>query len=176
MVFKFRYKLRLFNKNIKFINLNIINMKKEYHSVHAIIYHKNYFLLQLRDKKKNIHFPNFWGLFGGKLKRSENSKKGIIRELREETNLHITYKKMFFFLTIRSSGNFFFPTRNIKYFFYNLEKLPKKITIFEGQKYKFFRFEDLKKIKVNPFDYSAISFCYYKEIKKCKLIPKKYLK
>lgn len=149
---------------------------KEYNSVHAIILFKNYFVLQLRDNKKNIHFPNFWGLFGGKLKNGESAKKGIIRELREETNLSIIDKKIFFFLTIRSSSNFFFPTRNIKYFFYNLEKLPNKISIFEGQKYKLFRFEDLKKIKVNPFDYSAISFYYYKEIKNCKLIPKKYLK
>ena len=35
-----------------------------------ILVNKNY-LLQLRDKKKNISFPNHWGLFGGRIDKKE---------------------------------------------------------------------------------------------------------
>ena len=37
----------------------------------GIVVVKDKYLLQLRDNKKNIFFPNFWGLFGGSLNKNE---------------------------------------------------------------------------------------------------------
>mgnify|MGYP001281588625 CR=1 FL=1 len=45
---------------------------------------KNRYLLQLRDDKKNIAYPNSWGFFGGAFKKKETAEKCIIRELYEE--------------------------------------------------------------------------------------------
>ena len=44
--------------------------------------------MQLRDKKKNIFFPGFWGIFGGNIKLKESPSKAITRELGEEINLN----------------------------------------------------------------------------------------
>ena len=47
----------------------------------AIIYVNKKYLLQLRDKKKNIYYPGFWGVFGGLLENNEEFKKGLEREV-----------------------------------------------------------------------------------------------
>ena len=57
---------------------------KHYKSVHAIIIYKRKYFIQKRDNKKNIHFPNFWGLFGGKIAQNESKINAILRELKEE--------------------------------------------------------------------------------------------
>ena len=55
----------------------------------AIITVNKKYLLQLRDNKKNIFFPGFWGLFGGRLDKNELHSKAIKREIKEETNLNV---------------------------------------------------------------------------------------
>ena len=60
-----------------------------------ILVNKNY-LLQLRDKKKNISFPNHWGLFGGRIGKGEKNIIALKREIKEETNLNVrVYRKVF---------------------------------------------------------------------------------
>ena len=55
----------------------------------AIIVNNGKYLLQLRDNKKNIFYPNHWGLFGGAKDRKEKPILTIKREIREELNLKI---------------------------------------------------------------------------------------
>ena len=50
----------------------------------GIIVNKNKYLLQLRDVKKNIAYPNSWGFFGGAFKKHETAESCIARELYEE--------------------------------------------------------------------------------------------
>ena len=52
----------------------------------VIIYNDNKVLLQKRDNKKSIFYPNYWGLFGGAKNQNENYKLTAIRELNEELN------------------------------------------------------------------------------------------
>ena len=59
----------------------------------AIIIVNNKFLLQLRDNKNNIFFPNFWGLFGGAINKDEKFSDGLNREIQEELDLNISKKK-----------------------------------------------------------------------------------
>lgn len=42
------------------------------------------FLLQLRDDKEGIFFPNHWGLFGGAVEDGESVQSALERELNEE--------------------------------------------------------------------------------------------
>ena len=41
-------------------------------AVAAIIKYEDKYLFQLRDKKKNIFFPEHWGLFGGAIEKNED--------------------------------------------------------------------------------------------------------
>jgi 8-oxo-dGTP diphosphatase len=148
---------------------------QKYNSVHALLIYNNKFLLQKRDNIKNIHFPDFWGLFGGKVKKNELPKKAIIRELEEEINIsHFVFLKNIFNLIIKSKD--VGPERDIKYFFIILKNIPNKVKIFEGSGFDFFTFNQLKFLKIHPFDYAVISFYYFKYMKKLFLIPSKYLK
>ena len=62
-------------------------------SAKGIVVVKNKYLLQLRDNKKNIFYPNFWGLFGGGLNKNETHQKCLEREINEETNLLVKATK-----------------------------------------------------------------------------------
>ena len=146
--------------------------KKEYYSNHAIIIFKNYFLLQHRDNKENIHFPDFWGLFGGKQRKDELPEFSLLRELKEETNLNIS--SVDFFLQFKVSSPIIQPIRNIKYFICYLSFIPKKIKISEGKNFNFFTFKKIGGIKINPFDYAAINLFYYSKIKKIDIIPRRF--
>ena len=63
-------------------------------SVKGIIVNENNYLLQLRDDKRDIYFPNFWGIFGGRVENNESYKKAIEREISEETNLIVKASRM----------------------------------------------------------------------------------
>ena len=41
-------------------------------SVKGIIINENNYLLQLRDDKRDIYFPNFWGIFGVRVENNES--------------------------------------------------------------------------------------------------------
>ena len=147
-------------------------MKKKHESCHIIILYKDRFLLQKRDGNKKIHFPGFWGLFGGKINKKEKATSAIQREIYEETNLNKIYpqKKLKFII----EGKQVFLRREITYFVCKLRNYPKNLKIYEGIKFGFFKFHEIKKLKINPFDFAAISFHYYNNIKKQKIIPRIY--
>ncbi|OJX75926.1 NUDIX domain-containing protein [Magnetospirillum sp. 64-120] len=42
------------------------------------------YLMQLRDNKPGIWYPDHWGLFGGGVEDGEDSQEALIRELNEE--------------------------------------------------------------------------------------------
>ena len=52
------------------------------------------FLLQLRDDKPSIVFPDHWGLFGGTIESGESVCEAASRELEEEIELHVTPKEI----------------------------------------------------------------------------------
>ena len=128
-------------------------------STKAIITINKKYFLQLRDNKKNIFFPGFWGLFGGRLDKNELHSKAIKREIKEETNLNVKVIRKI--LTVDFSMVGLKKERNIIY--YDCEVLNnKKIILSEGQKYNFFPFDQIKKIKIIPMDFVAISCHYHK--------------
>ena len=50
----------------------------------AIIYHRNDYLLQLRDHTPGIVYPGYWSFFGGAIEPGETPWQALQRELAEE--------------------------------------------------------------------------------------------
>ena len=125
----------------------------------AIITFKEKYLLQLRDNKENIFFPGFWGLFGGRQDNNEKEKLAVKREVKEETNLNVLILSQILSVNFHMIG--LKKKRKITYFNCKIKKSP-KITLNEGQKYNFFSFNELKRLKIVPMDFVAINCHYHK--------------
>ena len=74
----------------------------------AIICENGQYLLQLRDDKASIPYPNCWSFFGGEIETGEIPWQALQRELMEEINW-CTDEKIFLFI---SSTIIFFKFRN----------------------------------------------------------------
>ena len=98
------------------------------------------FLLQLRDDKPNIFFPNHWGLFGGELKKGETFKEGLIREIKEEINLDISNAKIDYLF------DYTFDDRIGLTFHVKLNFNEEDLDLNEGQKFEFFTKEEIKNL------------------------------
>ena len=123
-------------------------------SVKAIILKKKKYLLQLRDNKKNIFFPNYWGLFGGRLNKGEKYENCIRREIKEEINLNIKIVKKI--ISVKYSMIGLTKGRCLNYYECTAKDFS-NIQLFEGNKFKFFSFNELKSLKIIPMDYVAIN-------------------
>jgi 8-oxo-dGTP pyrophosphatase MutT (NUDIX family) len=56
------------------------------------------YILQLRDRKVGIFFPDHWGLFGGAIEESDASlEESLRRELQEEIALDLSVNRLAFF-------------------------------------------------------------------------------
>ncbi len=124
----------------------------------GIIVLKKKYLLQLRDNKKNIYFPNFWGLFGGRVGSNENFSEALKREIKEEINLIITIKKKIFSTTYDMIG----LKKKRKMIYYECLKTKNtQLILKEGKKFGLFKFEELKNLRIVPLDFVAINTHYH---------------
>ena len=57
----------------------------------GVLEYNNKFLLV---KRKKGNFPNLWGLIGGKVEEGEHIDDAIIRELKEETEISVTFSSL----------------------------------------------------------------------------------
>src|SRR5262249_49792233 len=53
------------------------------------------YLLQLRDARPDIWYPDHWGLFGGGTELGEDPMQSLARELREELELELEHAEFF---------------------------------------------------------------------------------
>ena len=128
-------------------------------SAKAIIIFNKKYLLQLRDNKKNIFFPGYWGLFGGRIDKNELQFKAVKREIKEETNLKVKVIRKILAVDFSMIG--LKKERNIIYYDCKVLK-SKKIILNEGKKYNFFSFDQIKKLNIIPMDFVAINCHYHK--------------
>ena len=92
-------------------------------------------LIQLRDNKKNIIFPDKWGFFGGEIKIYEKHLNAIKRELKEELNIR-NFKSLKFIFS------FYEKKYNSLFFIYKLH-IFEKFYLNEGLEAKFFNTNDI---------------------------------
>ncbi len=127
-------------------------------SAKGIIVLKKKYLLQLRDNKKNIYFPNFWGLFGGRVSSNENFSEALKREIKEEINMIINIKKKVFSTTYDMIG----LKKKRKMIYYECLKTKNtQLILTEGKKFGLFKFEELKNLRIVPLDFVAINTHYH---------------
>jgi ADP-ribose pyrophosphatase YjhB (NUDIX family) len=103
-------------------------------------------LLMLRDKNRNISYPNCWGLNGGKVEKGETFKKAAIRELKEETGYKS--KSPIFFQTTEYTNDKGVKIKAKR--FYEVYDGLQELNCYEGQKICFFSENDINRLKVFP--------------------------
>jgi len=100
-------------------------------------------LLYLRDDKKTIPYPNTWAMLGGHLEESEKQLDALKRELKEEIGIEVENPVFIGEFDDKAGNDVYIYKSKIKY---GVEEL--KLT--EGQKLKYFDFEEIMKIKNIP--------------------------
>jgi len=144
------------------ITKNFIDDKSLLHpedAVAAIIRNENgEFLLQLRDDKEGIFFPNHWGLFGGAIDNNEVPSLALQRELEEELCIKVPNDSFYEFS--RTDLGFSYNKCLIRRYFFVVDlvgSLSSKIRVTEGREARFFDIEKCFTIpNFTPYDRFAL--------------------
>ncbi len=139
-------------------------------SVAGIIFIKNKYLFQIRDKKSSIWFPGYSGFFGGLVDKNETPYKAIKREIFEELNTPVLKAELL--IKANFKPHKLKKNRERYYYLLNLKKnFEKKLVINEGSGFKFLSIKEINLNEMIPWDITAI-FYHQLLIKKKKFIPK----
>jgi 8-oxo-dGTP pyrophosphatase MutT (NUDIX family) len=123
------------------------------------------YLVQLRDAKPTIFFPDHWGCFGGALEPGESYADGLRRELEEELGLEIgdaplrPFTHFTFDLAVMGQGAIGRSYFEVRVAASALSRL----TLSEGREMRFFRGAALLQERVVPYDRFAIWMHCYRE-------------
>jgi 8-oxo-dGTP diphosphatase len=127
-------------------------------SVAALISKGRRYLLQHREDRHDISYPNCWGLFGGACEDGESAADALRRELLEELDLEVTsYEPLLTCIYER-----WFENRRTRRAFFDVEITEAqagKIVLGEGQGMAWLRFEEVmaRADQVVPYDLSVIA-------------------
>lgn len=101
-------------------------------------------LIYLRDDNPNIPFPNHWDLFGGHIEENESPEMGLIREIEEELNIHVSkYKKFKCYECVEGD---IYPNIKHVYVVYT-DQLSEDLRLYEGQYHKAIKIEEFQSYK-----------------------------
>ena len=131
--------------------------------VAIIIDESGRYLVQLRDPKPTIFFPDHWGCFGGAIEPGETDRQCLARELEEEIELDISSLPVSHFTTF--SFDFGFAGGSvIRRTFYEVRATVaslSNLTLREGRAMQFFPGPELLAMQVVPYDRFALwMHCY----------------
>ena len=105
-------------------------------------------LLMLRDDDPSIRYPNYWYVLGGRAKEGEVPEETIKREMMEELELELKNISLFKKYDFSEETQWIFYTR--------LDLNPENINLHEGQKIKYFSWEEIKNMKLGFHDNSIL--------------------
>tara|TARA_B100000686_G_C16577825_1_gene856466 strand:- start:209 stop:613 length:405 start_codon:yes stop_codon:yes gene_type:complete len=110
-----------------------------------VIYDKEKFLLQLRDNKPSINYPDTWSFFGGEVDRGEKHDVALIRELKEE--LFWTPNSLNFLTELLDRKT------NCRIFFFisKFEGKKNQLRLGEGQEMRWFTFHEILSLSDHGF-------------------------
>jgi len=126
-----------------------------------LINYRDEVLLQLRDNNPNISFANSWTLPGGVVETDETPEQAVLRELAEETGLHLelshwkTYK--------RKSEN---RRLSIEQHIYigKTRKEINEMTLGEGQALRYFTRDELSSLSI-AFGFDKLLYEFFDQSK-----------
>ena len=125
----------------------------------AIIINKyDQVLLQLRDDREGIFFPNHWGFFGGACEDGEDFSESLIRELEEELTIIFEHNQIEEYIRVDLGFDVVKPSIKRVFYLvsitdYQIEQLQLK----EGKKCQFFsREKSLQIPNFTPYDRYAL--------------------
>jgi len=126
------------------------------------------YLVQLRDAKPTIFFPQHWGCFGGAVEPGETDDDCLARELQEELDLDLSRCAVRHFTTF--TFDFGFAGGSVIHrAFYEVraaEALLARLKLAEGQAMQLFPGPQLLAMQVVPYDRFAIwMHCYRVELR-----------
>ena len=108
----------------------------------AIIFKNSKYLIQLRDNKRNIFFPNHWAFFGGRFKKNETPESCLLREIKEELLIDtVITMKIFECYNNKTSGY-------INYFYTQPINEIKRRNLQEGKDLGWFTKKQMRKLKL----------------------------
>jgi 8-oxo-dGTP diphosphatase len=111
-----------------------------------ILLRGNTTLLQHRDNKPNVDYPDMWSLLGGQIEVHESPLEAIKREIKEEIGIDLTNPKLINVQT-RCEGE----VKVIDYIFLDsIDRSISNIVLAEGQEVKYFDLEAIESIKIVP--------------------------
>jgi 8-oxo-dGTP pyrophosphatase MutT (NUDIX family) len=119
------------------------------------------YLMQLRDRRSDIWYPDHWGLFGGGVEKGEDPFAALARELDEELELKLTAADLLFRFDFDLTG-----TGLGRYFrsYYTVaisRALCQKLVLHEGAAMRVFpAAEIVAEARVTPYDHFAL-FLHY---------------
>jgi 8-oxo-dGTP pyrophosphatase MutT (NUDIX family) len=128
-------------------------------SVAAIIFLPSLrYLLQHREDRNDIAFPNWWGLFGGARENREDAEAALRREMAEE--LEFSVGKCTLFVGCRFDLRF--ENRRTRKIFFSVEMTEmeaRRLVLREGQGMAWLQFEEIlaQADQVIPCDLSMIA-------------------
>lgn len=108
--------------------------------VSVFLIYKDSFLLQLRDNKTGIKFPNMWSLVSGGIEADESPEEAIRREVSEEIGIDL--KDITFLGSLEN--------RLYRFVSYLNDQDVENIVLSEGQKIEFFSKDAIQKLNLTP--------------------------
>ena len=127
-------------------------------SVAALISMGRQYLLQHREDRHGVSYPNFWSLFGGACEQGETAADALRRELLEELNLEVTsYEPL-----LTCTYDLWFEDRRTRKAFFSVELTEAQageIVLGEGQGMAWLRFEEImaRADQFVPYDLGIIA-------------------
>jgi 8-oxo-dGTP pyrophosphatase MutT (NUDIX family) len=128
-------------------------------SVAALIFRPDgRYLLQHRENRGDISFPNWWSLFGGARDADERAEDAMRRELREELELTVRECVPFLGCTFER----WFEGRLTRRIFFSVETSHREIqalVLHEGQAMAWFTLDEIlaRATQIVPYDLGVIS-------------------